>query len=204
MGDIDATLVELDRESESAKLGLIVQVDQMDEVLFGVSPSSLSQKARAVGGVLGLVGDGRGLGWLAVVASLVGRFLEVGVNGLAEWDILLFMVAFIVAMGSDLGRRLTFGIFGLVGSVRLRKGVLRRVGQCPGGSGLLLIVSADLLPEMIVKLFEADLLVVEPLDVDAGEGIRVSISEVLHIVSGEINAGGQLAIVLLLGLLDEG
>ena len=65
-------------------------------------------------------------------------------------------------------------------------------------------MASDLLPEVVIQLLEADLLVVEPLGVDSTEVVRLSIGEVLHIVSGEINAGGKLAIVLFLGLLDEG
>ena len=146
----------------------------------------------------------RGVGGLTLVARLVVGLLVVGVNGLAERDILLLMVAFEVAMGMDLGGRLSFGSFALIRSVRLRKGALLRVDQCCCGGGLLLVMASDLLPEVVIQLLEADLLVVEPLGVDSAEVVRLSIGEVLHVVSGEINAGGKLAIVLLLGLLDEG
>ena len=138
-----------------------------------------------------------------VVRLMVG-LLVVGVDGLAVRDVLLLMMAFEVAMGLNLSGRLSFGSFGLFRSVSLREGALRRVGQLTGRSGLLLIMATDLLPEVVVELLEADLLVGQPLCIDAAEVIRFSIGEVLDVVSGEINAGRQLAVVLFLGLLDEG
>ena len=139
-----------------------------------------------------------------MVARLVVGLLVVGVDDLAERHLLLLVVAFERSMGVNLSGRLSFGSFGLFRSVRLGKGALRRVGQCPGWSGLLLIVSADLLPEVVVQLLEADMLVGEELGVDAVEVGRVLSAEVFNIFSGEIDAGGGLAFVLPLGRLDEG
>ena len=65
-------------------------------------------------------------------------------------------------------------------------------------------MAADLLPEVVVELLEARLLVVEALDVDAVEVGRVPGAEVLDVLSGEVDAGGELAFVFLLGRLDEG
>ena len=50
MGDVDAVLAELDHEGESAKLGLVVRVDEADEPLFGFSPSSFAEEALAGSG----------------------------------------------------------------------------------------------------------------------------------------------------------
>ena len=187
---------------EAAEVVLVAGVQEGDEV--ALQPEELALTEPFLAGVGGARWDGdRGVGGLTVVAHLVVGLLVVGVDGLAERDILLLMVAFVRSLGMNLGGRLSFGSFALIRNVRLGKVGLRRVDQCCSGGGLLLIMSADLLPQVVVELLEADLLVVEPLGVDSTEVVRLSIGEVLHIVSGEINAGGQLAIVLFFGLLDE-
>ena len=55
MGDVDAVLAELDHEGESAKLDLVVLVDEADEPLLGFSPSSFAED-----GLAGAGGCGRG------------------------------------------------------------------------------------------------------------------------------------------------
>ena len=55
MGDVDAVLAELDHEGESAKLDLVVLVDEADEPLLGFSPSAFAED-----GIAGAGGCGRG------------------------------------------------------------------------------------------------------------------------------------------------
>ena len=188
---------------ESAEKILIAGVKEADNVALDVHEFALAKAALAgVGGPRR--GRDRGLGGLTVVARLVGGLLEVGVDGLAERDVLFFMVAFVRSLGMDMGWRITFGSFGLWRSVRLVRGALLRVAQWWQAIGLLFIVATDFLSEVIVQLLEADMLVVEELGVDTVEVGRVPSAEVLNVLSGEINAGGELALVLLLGRLDEG
>ena len=51
MGDIDAVLAELDHEGELAEVGLVVLVDEADELHLGVSELSLAEDASAGEGV---------------------------------------------------------------------------------------------------------------------------------------------------------
>jgi len=55
MGDVDAVLAELDHEGESAKLDLVVLVDEADEPLLGFFPSAFVED-----GIAGAGGCGRG------------------------------------------------------------------------------------------------------------------------------------------------
>ena len=47
VGDVDAALAELDHEGEPAEVGLVVLVDQVDELPLGVLELSLAEDASA-------------------------------------------------------------------------------------------------------------------------------------------------------------
>ena len=52
VGDVDAALAELDHEGELAEVGLVVLVDEVDELALGVLELSLAEDASAGDGVL--------------------------------------------------------------------------------------------------------------------------------------------------------
>ena len=58
MGDVDATIPELDLEGECSEIGWAVQVNEPDELHLGVPELSLPEEALAVVGDLAL-GHGR-------------------------------------------------------------------------------------------------------------------------------------------------
>ena len=201
MGDVDGVLLELDHKGEGAELNLIVLIDEVDEPLLGFSPSFQSETA--LGGFGGCGGRGlQGeLGGLARVTDFMFGLFVGGVNGLAVRRILFLMVALVSALGSDMCGRLSFSIFGFSWGA-FRRRALSSFGQGRWGGGLLLVMAADLLPDVIVELMEACVLASDGIKVDLGEEFILG-GKVFNVLFGEGDAVGELAFVQLLRLVEE-
>ena len=199
--DVDAIFAELDHEGESAKLDLVVLVDEADEPLLGFLPSSLAEEALtgAGGGGRGVQGGLRGL---AVAADFMFRLFVGGVDVVAALHFLFFVVASELALGLNMRWRLGLGSLGLSWGGTFRRSALGIVGQRSCGGGLFFIVAADLFSQVVVELFEALVLGRDRLEVDAGEELVLG-AEVLNVLSGECDAVRELALVLLLCLVEK-
>ena len=132
---------------------------------------------------------------------MFGLFMG-GVDVVAALHFLFFMVALILSLGFDACGRLGLGILGLSWGGTFRRGAFGSMGQGSCGGRLFFIVAADLFSQVVVELFEALVLGRDRLKVDAGEELVLG-AEVLNVLSGECDAVRELALVLLLCLVEK-
>ena len=198
LDDFDGPVFEDVLEGHFAKLVFLVGVEEVNKDLLGPLELGLAD------GVLLLVLVRLVLFFEALISDIGVRLLFVGVHVVAHRDILLFLMAFVEACCGDSNWRFFF--FGKLGSWWRRRFLprgIRSFWKRSRSGWFLLVLLVGPFPDVVVQLLEARLLVGQGLYIDAGESF-LSFAKVLDVLTGEVDAGGQLALVFFLGLREEG
>ena len=200
LGDVEVGVGEGVLVGDLAEFVLMVRVEEGDEELFGAFELGLAER------FLGLF-----LGFFvfiieALVAGVRVGVLVVRVHLLSEGRVLFLMVPFIWAfVGGGHGNIFFVLGLGFVGRGHFWRVALRSEGQGnrSWSRWLLFLLDEGPLSHVVVELLEARHFVGQGLRLDPREEL-VPLTKIVNVLFGQVDAGRQLALVLLLGLREEG